>query len=124
MAVRPSFDALIERLFRNLTGVGIPKAERPEALTFEVVLTPGEAVRGVEVPIAVPRIEPCRECGGAGRMWLFACAACVGQRIVITEHIVPISIPPPIHPESVIEMSQGELGIQNLYLRLYIRIQP
>jgi len=27
-AVRPSFEALVERLFRNFTRVGFPKAER------------------------------------------------------------------------------------------------
>ena len=60
LAVQPSFDALLERLFRNFTGI-VPKAERPEGLTFEVILTPDEAVRGVEVPIAVPRILSCHE---------------------------------------------------------------
>jgi hypothetical protein len=32
-----------ERLLRNFTGIGIPKAERPERLTFELILTPDEA---------------------------------------------------------------------------------
>jgi DnaJ-class molecular chaperone len=124
MAVRPSVDALIERRFRNFTGVGVPKAERPEVLTFEIILTPTEAVWGVDVPIAVPRIDPCRECGGAGRVWPFPCAACDGQRVVVTQHNVRVAIPPRIQPESVIEMPLGRLGIQNLYLRLHVRIQP
>ena len=58
-AVRPSFEALVERLVRNLTRVGIPKAERPEGLTVEVILTPEEAVRGVAVPIGVPGLHRC-----------------------------------------------------------------
>ena len=45
MAVRPSFEALAERLVRNFTGLGVPKAERPEGLTVEVLLTPEIASR-------------------------------------------------------------------------------
>ena len=122
LAVRPSFDALVERLFRNFTGIGIPKAERAEGLTFELILTPDEAVRGVEVPIALPRVESCRECGGIGRVWLFPCASCGGQRVICTERIVRIQIPPLVRHESVIEVPLYGVGIHNLYLRLHVRI--
>ena len=104
LSVRPSFDALVERLFRNFTGIGIPKAERAERLTFELILTPDEAMRGVEVPLALPRVESCYECGGIGRVWLFPCACCGGQRVIVTEGIVRIQIPPQVCPESVIEV--------------------
>ena len=123
LAVRPSFDALVDRLFRNFTGIGIPKAERPEALTFELILTPDEAVRGVEVPIALPRVGPCHECGGIGRVGLFPCASCDGQRAIVTETIVRIQIPQMTRPESVIEVPLHRVGIQNFYLRLYVRIE-
>jgi DnaJ-class molecular chaperone len=123
LAVRPSFDALVERLFRNFTGIGIPKAERPEALTFEVILTADEAVRGVDLPIAVPRVQSCHECGGTGRVWLFACGSCDGQRVIVTEKIVRIQIPPLVRPESVIEVPLHGIGIHNLYLRLHVRIE-
>jgi molecular chaperone DnaJ len=123
LSVRPSFDALVERLFRNFTGIGIPKAERAERLTFELILTPGEAMRGVEVPLALPRVESCYECGGIGRVWLFPCACCGGQRVIVTERIVRIQIPPQVCPESVIEVPLHGVGIRNLYLRLYVRIE-
>ena len=122
LAVRPSFDALVERLFRNFTGIGIPKAERPEGLTFEVILTPDEAVRGVEVPIALPCVESCPECGGTGRVWLSPCSSCGGQRVIVIERIVRIQIPPLARPESVTEVPLDELGIHNLYLRLHVRM--
>ena len=32
LAVRPSFDALLERVFRNFTGSGVPKTEAPETM--------------------------------------------------------------------------------------------
>jgi DnaJ-class molecular chaperone len=101
----------------------IPKAERPEGLTFELILTPDEAVRGVEVPIALPRVESCHECGGIGRVWLFPCASCGGQRVIVTERIVRIQIPPLVRPESVIEVPLHGVGIHNLYLRLHVRIE-
>ena len=123
LAVRPSFEALVERLFRNFTGIGIPKAERPEGLTFEVILTPEEAERGVEVPIALPRVESCHECGGIGRVWFFPCASCGGQRVIVTERVVRIQIPPLVRPESVIEVPLYGLGIHNLYLRLHVRME-
>ena len=123
LGLQPSLDALLEHLFRNFTGIAAPKAERAEGLTFEVILTPDEAVRGVEVPIAVPRVEPCHECGGSGHVWLFACTSCGGQRVIITERIGRIQIPRLVRPESVIDVPLHELGIHNLYLRLHVRIE-
>ena len=123
LAVRPSFDALLERVFRNFTGIGPPKTEGPERLTVEVILTPEEAPRGVEVPIAVPGVESCFECGGSGRVWLFPCASCRGQGRIVTERIVRIPVPPLVRPESIIEMPLHALGMHNLYLRLYVRIE-
>ena len=123
LAVRPSFDALLERVFRNFTGIGVPRTEGLEGLTVEVILTPAEAARGVEAPIAVPRVESCYECGGAGRVWLFPCDSCRGQGLIVTERIVRIQVPPLVRPQSVIEVPLHGLGIHNLYLRLYVRIE-
>ena len=123
LAVRPSLDALVERLLRTFAGVGIPKAERPDGLTFELILTPDEAVRGAEVPIALPRVEPCHECGGTGRAWLFTCTPCGGQGVIATETMVRIEIPPLVRAGSVIELPLHGAGIHNLYLRLYVRIE-
>jgi molecular chaperone DnaJ len=121
-AVHPSFDALLERVFRNFTGIGVPRAERPEGLTFEVILTPHEALRGIDVPIAVPRVESCDECEGTGRGWVFTCAFCGGRGAIVTEKVVRIQIPPVVRPESAIEVPLNGVGIHNLYLRLHVRI--
>jgi DnaJ-class molecular chaperone len=122
-AVRPSFEALVERLFRNFTRVGIPEAERPEGLTVEVILTPEEAVRGVVVPIGVPALHRCPDCGGAGHVWLFPCASCGEEGVIATERIVRVAIPPLIRPDAVIEGPLHGLGVHNLYLRLHVRIE-
>lgn len=122
-AVRPSFDALAERFVRNFTGLGIPKAEHPEGLTLEVILTPDEAIRGVEVPVGVPRSAACPECDGMGRQWLFACAACAGTGTIVAERVVRIQIPPLVRPNSIFEVPLDGLGVRNLYLRLLVRIE-
>lgn len=122
-AVRPSFGALVDRVVRNFTGLGVPKAERPEGLTVEVLLTPDEALRGVEVPLGVPGIDRCIECGGTGRAWLFPCAFCGGEGAIATERVIWIPIPAGVRSGSVIEGPLNELGIHNLYLRLYVRIE-
>jgi DnaJ-class molecular chaperone len=121
-AVRPSFEALAERLFRNLTSEGIPRPERPEGLTVEVILTPEEAGQGVEVPIGVPCFHRCPDCGGTGRVWRFPCKSCGEEGVIVTEKRIWITIPPLIRPGAVIEGPLYGLGIYNLYLRLHVRI--
>ena len=102
-AVRPSLEELVERVFRNFTGVGVPKAERPERLTVEVILTPEEAMQGVGVPIGEPALHRCPDCGGTGHVWLFPCASCGEEGVIATERIVRVTIPPLIRPGVVIE---------------------
>ena len=121
-AVRPSFEGLVERLFRSFEG-GIPRVERPEGLSVEVILTPEEAVRGVTVPIGVPGLHRCPDCGGTGHVWLFPCASCREEGVIGTERIVRVTIPPMIRPGAVIEGPLHGLGVHNLYLRLHVRIE-
>jgi molecular chaperone DnaJ len=122
-AVRPSFDGLVDRLVRNFTGVEVPKAERSEGLTVEVILTPAEALRGVEVPLGVPVVHRCVECRGTGRVWLDWCASCEGEGAIATDRVIQIPIPAGVRSGSVIEGSLDGLGIHNLYVRLYVRIE-
>ena len=79
--------------------------------------------QGVEVPIAVPRVESCYECGGVGCGWLFPCDCCRGQGLILTEAIVRIQVPPQVRRDSTIEVPLHGLGIHNLCLRLYVRIE-
>ena len=102
-AVRPSFEALVDRLFRNFTGVGVPKAERPEGLTVEVILTAEEALQGVTVPIGVPGLEPCPQCGGTVHVSLFPCVSCGAEGAIASDRVVRVTIPPLIQPRSIIE---------------------
>ena len=119
---RPSFDALLDRIRRNFTGVDAPKGERVAALDAEVVLTPDEAASGVIAPISVPVFQPCSLCGGSGRDWLFPCIACAGEGTIERETIVPVEIPPIAPDGAIVELPLRGLGIHNLHLRLLVRI--
>jgi molecular chaperone DnaJ len=121
-AVRLSPDALIERLFRNFTGIEVPKSERSGALTFEVILTPEEAARGGAVSFRVPTVAPCRECRG-GRVRLFPCTGCGGHGVAIAEHAVRVAIPAMVRHGTAMEVPLREVGVQNVYLRLLVRIE-
>ena len=103
--------------------VRVPKAERRPALTVEVILTPEEAVGGVAVPIRVPTLHRCLDCAGTGREWLFPCVSCDTQGVIATEHIVRVTIAPGVRSGTVIEGSLERVGMQNVYVRLHVRIE-
>jgi molecular chaperone DnaJ len=120
--IHPSTEALFERFQRNFTGFGIPKGERLEALSIEVILSPQEALYGGVVPIGVPVFYLCPVCGGSGRDWFFPCTSCHQQGMVEEEEIVRVRIPPLVRDGTVVEVPIRGLGIHNFYLRLYIRV--
>jgi molecular chaperone DnaJ len=120
--IRPSFDALFDRILRNFSGIGVTKAERIEDLNIEVILTPMEAAKGGVTPIEVPVFRTCWSCHGTGREWLFSCLACAGYGMIEEHETVSVRIPPMVRDRSVIELPIEGLGIHNFYLRLHIRI--
>ncbi len=79
---RPSFDAFRERYLRNFTGWSVPKAERVESLTLDVVLSPVEAFYGCTIPVGVPVFGECPQCGGTGHLFPFRCLECAGSGLV------------------------------------------
>ncbi|HVV51088.1 MAG TPA: DnaJ domain-containing protein [Polyangia bacterium] len=121
--IRPSAEAMYERLRRNFTGVGVPKSERLEALNIEVLLTPEEGGRGCVLPVGVPVFRRCPDCGGSGRDWLFPCLACGQQGIIEEEQVVRIRIPPLARSGAVFEMPLQGLGIHNFWLRLHVFVE-
>jgi molecular chaperone DnaJ len=120
--IHPSVEPLLHRFRRNFTGLGVPKAERVESLTVELLLSPEEALRGGTVPLSMPIFYPCPVCHGSGRDWLFPCTYCGEQGVVEEEEIVRVRIPSAVRDGTVVEIPLRGLGIHNLYLRLYIRI--
>ena len=94
-----------------------------EGLDFEVILTPGEAAGGVEVPVGVPRVVRCPECGGQGGLWFLPCLSCGARGLVEREDVVRVRIPPVRRPRTLVEVSLPGPGLRDVRLRLHIRIQ-
>ena len=121
--IRPSFAAMHERLARNYTQIGVPKAERPAGLNVEVLLTPAEAAHGCVVPVGIPTFAHCPLCRGSGRDWLSPCVRCEGEGVVERERELRLRIPPLLPSGSVIEVALDPLGVRNFYLRLHIFVE-
>jgi DnaJ-class molecular chaperone len=119
-SVRPSFDALYERLLRNFTGIGVPKGERVEGLNIEIVLNPEEAARGVVVPIEVPTFHRCPFCDGTGYEWVFPCSYCLEQGMVERGETVRVRVPPNVETGTIYEIPLTGLGIHNFCIRLHL----
>lgn len=120
--IRTSREALRDRVTRNFTGRDVPKAEHAEALTVELELTPEQALHGGTVPLAIPVARPCPACDGHGSAGAFPCVTCGQSGWVEDEQVVRVRIPPGVRSGSVTELPLDGLGIDNLYLRLMVRV--
>lgn len=116
------FEAVIERFVRNFTGLNVPKGEREQQLTLEIVLSPAEAQRGGRLPLNVPAIYPCPYCDGMGQVWPFRCSACAGQGMISEDETVTLAIPPGVKSGTVFDIPLQGLGIHNIHLRTLIMI--
>jgi molecular chaperone DnaJ len=113
---------VFDRWSRNFTHLGVPKAERVKPLDLDVILSPEEAERGTNLSIALPAIRRCETCGGSGRDWLFPCIPCGGQGMVEEERLVELRLPRAVVGESIYEVPLRHLGVENLYLRIRLRV--
>jgi len=120
--VSDPFDALFERILRNFTETAVPKAERLQSLTVEVILTPAEALRGGRLPINVPSVFPCPYCNGSGQEWPYQCSQCNGRGMIEEEETVVLGIPAGLRNDTILEVPLKGLGIHNFYLSIHIRI--
>lgn len=120
--IRTSREALRDRVARNFTGRDVPKAEHAEALTVELELTADQALQGGTVPLAIPVARPCPACDGHGSTGAFPCVHCGQTGWIEDEQVVRVRIPPGVRSGSVTELPLDGLGIENLYLRLLVRV--
>ena len=121
-AVHPSFEALSERLFRNFTGWHVPKAEKREPLSVEVMLTPEQARRGGVLAIAIPVYEVCGDCNGSGTDWPFLCRQCAGNGALMRRRQLEVDVPQLLRLGTTSELPLERFGIANLFLRLHFRV--
>ena len=116
------WDEILDRFLGNFQRRSIPKAEPTRSLTVEIILSPDEALTGGRLPLKVPTVVDCRNCGGAGENPPFRCSACDGQGWTEVEETVWLNIPARVGDGRVFEIPLQSLGIHNLYLVAVIRI--
>jgi hypothetical protein len=121
--VRPSYEALVDRLARNFAELGVPKSEHEEPLNFELILSGEEAERGVLIPFHVPVLSICAHCGGTGRDWVFPCDKCAGEGQTVRRDVLNVRVPGGVRDGTVFELSLQKLGIRNLWLRVHVRVE-
>jgi len=121
--IHSSFAEVRDRFLRNFTGLHVPKAERIEALEFEILMTRDEAASGCVIPIGVPTFERCPHCGGTGVMWLYACTYCRQSGMIERERLVQVRVPAIAPPGAIYDVALGGLGIQNFRLRLHVLVE-
>jgi DnaJ-class molecular chaperone len=119
---RPSFDAFQEWFGANFTGRNVPKSERVESLTLDLVLSPAEALLGCSLPVGIPGFYACKECGGSGHLWMFPCAECRGSGMVEKMRTLWVRVPGGVRPGTVLEYPLNHFGVRNLYVRVRVSI--
>lgn len=119
---RDFFPMHLERFVKDLWGLGVPRAESPLSLNFEVELTPGQAVRGSRISIMVPVYYPCPACRGDGLAWVGVCPQCRGRGMVVEGETVALHVPPGVSDGAFYEVPVRGLGLYNFYLGVSVRI--
>jgi molecular chaperone DnaJ len=90
------------------------------AVEVEVMLDDDDVLLGCVVPLAVPALVPCPECGGRGRAWLVACGYCRQQGVIATQQLLRVRIPPMTPPGSAFDVLLPECPLGHLVVRLHV----
>ncbi|MFH1574811.1 MAG: DnaJ domain-containing protein [Acidobacteriota bacterium] len=120
--IHPSFDEIFDRLWRNIAGIARPKAEMPEDLRIEFLLTPDEARRGGHVRLMMPARADCPTCNGSGALGLYECWRCAGEGSISGGFPVTVAFPAGISDGYELAIPLDHLGIRNLFLTVCFRI--
>ena len=122
-SVRPSMEALVERLVRNFTATEAPKGERIERLELEVHLGRERARRGALLRIGLPICRRCPACSGFGHTALVACALCLGGGMVEGTRHVGLRIPAGIPDGAELLVPLDGFGIHNFYACVRVNVE-
>ena len=118
----PSVDEVLDRVLRNFTARNVPKSERLEALDLTIGVSPELAAFGGVLDLGVPVFYPCPECRGEGHDGLYACFACGQTGMVEDTEPVHLRIPPLTRDGATFHVPLHGLGIDNLCLRVHLRV--
>ena len=117
----PSFEELFERLWRNYSPLR-PEMEPLYALNVEIVIDPGQALRGGRARLLVPAQVICPLCHGRGGAGWLECARCRGAGKIAGEFPVTLAFPPGVVNNHVIQVPLDSFGIENFYLNVIFRV--
>jgi molecular chaperone DnaJ len=121
---QPSREELADQFAQNFTGRGIPKSKPVREVGVELTISAGAAEQGGRLPIDVPVAQVCRTCGGTGSTGYMQCDDCAGHGLFWDVARVDVLLAPPVQNGTVIPVSLKHLGIDNLYLRVHVRVVP
>lgn len=85
----PSVAPLIERERDVFLGDAI----EPDTLRTEVSLSCRDAARGTVVPLEIPLVGTCVQCGGRGETWPEPCRPCAGTGTSPVQRRILLSLP-------------------------------
>ncbi len=85
----PSVAFAVDRIRRGF----LVDEQPPPRWQTAVLVSPGEARRGVTTPSEVPVRLTCHQCGGRGESWAEHCSRCNGTGTLLMHHVVQVTIP-------------------------------
>ena len=119
---RPSREMIWDWWERNFSHRHESKSRPVRDLNLEVVLSPDEALRGGMLAIDVPVGQLCDRCEGSGSTGYFTCDACDGHGMFWETRRVDVALSPPVREGAEVAVSLKHLGVQNLVLKLHVRV--
>jgi molecular chaperone DnaJ len=120
----PSRGEIQTHFARNFSREGLPKSRTMRELTVELTISPEQAMHGGTLPIDVPVAKCCAVCEGTGTTGHFHCDACDGHGLLWDVARVDVILPAPVRDNTNVPVSLRHLGVENLYLRVNVRVAP
>jgi molecular chaperone DnaJ len=121
---QPSREEIEDQFAQNFTGRGVPKSHPVRELTVELMTSDDAATHGGRLPIDVPVARVCRSCEGSGSTGFAPCDDCDARGLFWDTARVDVLLSPPVRDGMVVPVSLRHLGIENLYLRVLVRVAP
>lgn len=119
----PPTESIAAQIWSSFARAEAIEQQPLRSLNVHIVLSPTEAASGGSVVIPIPVFYPCATCGGSGRNGLVPCTSCDAQGMMEEEETVRIRVPAMVEDYRCVEMPVRGLGLHNLYLRVYIRVE-
>lgn len=121
---QPTREEIEDQFARNFTGRGVPKSHPVRELTVELAISPDAATRGGRLPIDVPVARLCERCEGSGSTGFAPCDDCDARGLFWDTARVDVLLSPQARDGTIVPVSLRHLGIDNLYLRVLVRVAP